>query len=63
MVDKRPPSASVWDEPGTCPFCEDDLADPGAGFIDHIHANPDCESGFERWRSRIAGDITGEWAG
>jgi len=39
------------------------LADPGAGFIDHIHTSPECQTEFEAWRSNIAGDMGGEWSG
>ncbi|ELY61901.1 DUF7501 family protein [Natronolimnohabitans innermongolicus] len=52
-----------WSDPITCPFCGDELDSPGAGFVDHIDDNADCEAGFEQWRQNIAGDITGEWAG
>ena len=52
-----------WTDPITCPFCGDELASPGAGFVDHIDENAACEAGFEQWRENIAGDITGEWSG
>ncbi|WP_256393467.1 DUF7501 family protein [Natronoarchaeum rubrum] len=52
-----------WTDPSTCPFCDAALADPGAGFIDHIHDSPDCESGFDQWRSNVSGDMGGEWSG
>lgn len=52
-----------WSDPITCPFCGDELASPGAGFVDHIHDNAECENGFEHWRENIAGDLAGEWTG
>lgn len=52
-----------WSDPDTCPFCQDDLPDPGAGFVDHLDANPDCEDSFDLWRENVAGDVRGEWAG
>jgi hypothetical protein len=52
-----------WINPVTCPFCGDELASPGAGFVDHIHDNADCQDGFDHWRENIAGDLAGEWAG
>ncbi|MXV64207.1 hypothetical protein GS429_19480 [Natronorubrum sp. JWXQ-INN-674] len=52
-----------WIDTVTCPFCGDELASPGAGFIDHIDENADCEAGFEHWRENIASDLAGEWSG
>ncbi|ELY52210.1 DUF7501 family protein [Natronorubrum bangense] len=52
-----------WNDPISCPFCGDELESPGAGFVDHIDANADCEDGFEQWRSNIASDLAGEWSG
>ncbi|TMT86041.1 hypothetical protein E2L06_05315 [Haloterrigena sp. H1] len=52
-----------WNDPVTCPFCGDELASPGAGFVDHIDDSADCEVGFEHWRANIAGDLAGEWTG
>ncbi|RQG91402.1 hypothetical protein EA462_05370 [Natrarchaeobius halalkaliphilus] len=52
-----------WVDPVTCPFCGDELASPGAGFVDHIDENGDCERGFDHWRENIAGDLAGEWSG
>lgn len=56
-------TATDWNDPNVCPFCGDALADPGAGFIDHIETSPNCESGFETWRSNVANDIRGGWSG
>ncbi|WP_170977288.1 DUF7501 family protein [Halorussus salinisoli] len=56
-------TATTWNDPNDCPFCGNELQNPGAGFIDHIEANPDCEEGFETWRSQIADDICGGWSG
>ena len=53
----------TWTNPVTCPFCGDDLASPGAGFVDHIDENEDCEVEFDRWRDNLAGDLAGEWSG
>ena len=55
--------ATNWSDPETCPFCGDELPNPGAGFVDHIGENPDCESGFDLWRRNVAGDLGGEWMG
>ncbi|WP_254769193.1 DUF7501 family protein [Salinilacihabitans rarus] len=52
-----------WSDPGTCPFCGGDLADPGAGFVDHLAESADCESSFGVWRENVAGDLAGEWSG
>jgi len=43
-------TSTDWSDPITCPFCGDELASPGAGFVDHIHDNAECENGFEHWR-------------
>ncbi|USZ69462.1 hypothetical protein NGM10_06930 [Halorussus salilacus] len=56
-------SATTWSDPNDCPFCGAELPNPGAGFVDHIGANPDCEAGFEAWREHIAGDVPGGWGG
>lgn len=56
-------SATTWNDPEQCPFCGATLANPGVGFIDHIGENPDCESGFDAWRTNVAGDIRGGWSG
>lgn len=52
-----------WANPSQCPFCNAPLADGGPGFITHIESTPDCATQFNRWRSNIADDITGEWPG
>ncbi|SIR87481.1 DUF7501 family protein [Natronorubrum thiooxidans] len=52
-----------WNDLTSCPFCGDELASPGAGFIDHIDSSANCEDGFEQWRANIAGDLAGEWSG
>lgn len=56
-------TTATWNDPSDCPFCGSELQNPGAAFIDHIHENPDCESGFQTWRSQIADDICGGWSG
>lgn len=56
-------ATTTWTDPSCCPFCDSDLADPGAGFIDHIHTSPECQTEFDMWRSNIAGDMGGEWSG
>ncbi|GGM54371.1 hypothetical protein J2752_000632 [Halarchaeum rubridurum] len=50
-----------WDDPQECPWCGADIADGGAGFMDHIEANPECEEAFEAWRENVADDVGGEW--
>jgi hypothetical protein len=56
-------TATTWNDPYHCPFCENELETPGAGFVDHLGENPDCEEGFEVWRSHVAGDLPGGWSG
>ncbi|WP_195892432.1 DUF7501 family protein [Halopiger goleimassiliensis] len=56
-------ATTTWTDPITCPFCGGELASPGAGFMDHIDENGDCETEFERWRQNLASDLTGEWSG
>ncbi|MFW5917653.1 MAG: DUF7501 family protein [Halorubrum sp.] len=50
-------------EPNRCPFCERELASPGAGFIRHIEEDSACHDAFETWRDRVADDMCGGWAG
>ncbi|MCL9818469.1 DUF7501 family protein [Natronocalculus amylovorans] len=50
-----------WTDHNHCPFCQSRLADPGAGFMDHLDENPRCKSGFRQWRRNVAGDIGSEW--
>lgn len=52
-----------WERPDYCPFCGVELADSGAGFVDHVAASPVCEERFEAWREAVADDIGGEWGG
>ncbi|WP_327054097.1 DUF7501 family protein [Halomicrococcus gelatinilyticus] len=54
--------APTWNDPDHCPFCEAELPNPGAGFVDHIDDHPTCESGFETWRRNVADDMHGGWA-
>jgi len=56
-------TTATWSDPERCPFCGDHLASPGAGFVDHIDDNPDCEETFELWRDRVTDDVAGGWAG
>ncbi len=56
-------ASATWTDPSTCPFCDAELTDPGAGFIDHIHTSAECQSEFDTWRTNIAGDMGGEWSG
>jgi hypothetical protein len=53
----------TWTDTEACPFCQDELTDAGAGFIDHIESSPECATGFECWRGRVADDMTGGWSG
>ena len=55
--------ATHWSDTATCPFCGSELADPGAGFVDHIGASPDCQTEFDTWRENIADDLGGTWIG
>lgn len=52
-----------WDDPDSCPFCGTELADGGAGFVDHIGEDDTCRERFEDWRENIVDDIGGEWSG
>lgn len=52
-----------WSDTSTCPFCGDALADPGAGFVDHLAESPDCDAGFTNWKENVAGDVVGGWGG
>jgi hypothetical protein len=56
-------NSTSWSGPATCPFCGAGLADPGAGFVDHIAESPDCERGHADWKSNVAGDLAGGWSG
>lgn len=56
-------TTTEWTDPVTCPFCGDQLSDPGAGFMEHIDENAECENGFDLWRENLAGDLAGEWTG
>lgn len=51
----------TWSDTDTCPFCDAELPDPGAGFIDHLDDSEACESGFDDWRTNVADDIRGGW--
>jgi len=50
-------------EPNRCPFCERPIGSAGAGFMEHIESNPECNEAFELWRERVDGDMPGGWAG
>ncbi|WP_192498330.1 DUF7501 family protein [Halorussus halophilus] len=56
-------SATTWNDPNHCPFCGTELETPGAGFVDHLGTSEECETGFETWRSNVAGDLAGGWSG
>ncbi|SFR43550.1 DUF7501 family protein [Halogeometricum limi] len=55
--------AYTWDDPNRCPFCLDELADPGSGFVAHLDESPVCKRGFDTWRTTVANDMRGEWSG
>jgi len=50
-------------EPIECPFCEETLSSPGAGFVRHIEAESVCRESFETWRERVGEDMRGGWPG
>lgn len=52
-----------WEDPDCCPFCGSELADGGAGFIDHTDESLTCKERFEVWREGVVDDIGGEWSG
>jgi hypothetical protein len=56
-------TAETWSDPTRCPFCEEELASPGAGFYDHIHDSETCQTRHERWTERLTDDIRGGWSG
>ncbi|MFB6308037.1 MAG: hypothetical protein ABEH35_01785 [Haloarculaceae archaeon] len=53
----------TWNDPDSCPFCGEQLASPGAGFVDHVAESPDCEAAFGTWRTRVGDDVAGGWSG
>lgn len=63
MAAKQPTPEPTWSDTEACPFCGTGLADPGAGFIDHLDDSDTCERGFDEWRQQIAGDMKGGWSG
>lgn len=58
-----PSQEDRWNRPEYCPFCGQELNDPGAGFIDHLEDNEECAYEFDRWRAAIIDDVEGEWSG
>ncbi|MFB6221073.1 MAG: hypothetical protein ABEH90_06505 [Halolamina sp.] len=56
-------ASETWSDPDLCPFCDEKLASPGAGFVAHLDESPDCEARFENWRDRIGDDVRGGWSG
>lgn len=50
-------ATATWTDTDVCPFCEAELPDPSAGFIDHIAESEECESGFDDWRTNVADDV------
>lgn len=52
-----------WTDPDRCPFCDERLDSPGAGFVDHVEESPECEAEFGTWRDRIGDDVAGGWSG
>jgi hypothetical protein len=56
-------ASESWGDPNQCPFCGARLSSPGAGFVDHVGENPECEAEFDAWRDRVSDDIRGGWMG
>lgn len=54
-------ATTTWTNTDVCPFCDAELTDPGAGFIDHIDDSEKCETGFEDWKTNVADDVRGGW--
>lgn len=52
-----------WSDAASCPYCESDLADPGAGFVDHVAESPDCLESYAAWKERVASDVPAGWSG
>jgi hypothetical protein len=48
-----------WTTETNCPFCDDDIDDPGAGFVDHLKTNPECKSGHDAWKFHLSDDFGG----
>lgn len=61
--DHPEPEAPGWDDPDFCPFCGARLADPGAGFLDHLEDAETCRRRFDEWRENVLEDVGGEWSG
>ena len=60
----HPPRDSPdWERPDFCPFCGIELADGGAGFVDHLDDAPECTDRFETWRARVIEKVEDEWDG
>ncbi|MBX0325339.1 hypothetical protein EGH21_20130 [Halomicroarcula sp. F13] len=56
-------TTETWNDPNRCPFCDEVLASPGAGFVAHIESRSECADAFGRWRDRIGDDVAGGWSG
>lgn len=54
-------ATTTWTDNDVCPFCDAELPDPGAGFIDHLDDSEECESGFDDWRTNVVDDVRGGW--
>ncbi|WP_433631645.1 DUF7501 family protein [Halomicrococcus sp. NG-SE-24] len=59
----HPDDVTTWNDPERCPFCNDELANAGPAFVDHLERNQSCKKRFETWRERVADDVGGEWVG
>jgi len=58
-------TSTDWSDPITCPFCGDELASPGAGFVDHIHDNAESVRTGSNTGGRTSPVTSraGEWTG
>jgi hypothetical protein len=48
-----------WTTEYNCPFCDGNLDNPGAAFVDHIDENPECKSGHDAWKFHLSDDFGG----
>lgn len=55
--------SETWNDPFECPFCGENLPSPGAGFVDHVSENAECEKRHENWRDNVVEDMRGGWGG
>lgn len=50
---------SFHDELENCMFCDEELDDPGLGFLEHVEDNPLCRTQYENWKVNLDDDWRG----